>query len=266
MGRERRERHHPTARRSLRARRAARPRRHGRGAPRPRPPARPRPVAVKMLRTDLARDPSFQARFRREAQSAASLNHPAIVAVYDTGEDRRDRRRPAAPVHRHGVRRGHDAARAHGTRAAGCCRSARWRSPPACSSALDYSHRHGIVHRDIKPANVMLTPHRRGQGHGLRHRPRGRRHRRDDDPDRRRSSAPRSTSRPSRPAARRSTPAPTSTPPAACSTSCSPAGRRSSATRRSSVAYQHVREDAAAAVGDRPRDRRRGSTRSCSRR
>src|SRR5207237_2539660 len=45
-----------------------------------------RRVAVKLLRTDLARDPSFQARFRREAQSAASLNHPNIVAVYDTGE------------------------------------------------------------------------------------------------------------------------------------------------------------------------------------
>src|SRR6186997_1267833 len=46
-----------------------------------------RTVAVKTLRADLARDPSFQARFRREAQSAASLNHPAIVAVYDTGEE-----------------------------------------------------------------------------------------------------------------------------------------------------------------------------------
>ena len=46
-----------------------------------------REVAVKVLRSDLARDPSFQVRFRREAQAAASLNHPAIVAVYDTGEE-----------------------------------------------------------------------------------------------------------------------------------------------------------------------------------
>src|SRR5262245_66244705 len=46
-----------------------------------------RVVGVKTLRDDLARDQTFQARFRREAQSAASLNHPSIVAVYDTGED-----------------------------------------------------------------------------------------------------------------------------------------------------------------------------------
>ena len=45
-----------------------------------------RDVAVKVLRADLARDPQFQLRFRREAQNAAALNHPAIVAVYDTGE------------------------------------------------------------------------------------------------------------------------------------------------------------------------------------
>src|SRR5690606_14108387 len=46
-----------------------------------------REVAVKVLRSDLARDPSFLQRFRREAQSAAGLNHPSIVAVYDSGED-----------------------------------------------------------------------------------------------------------------------------------------------------------------------------------
>ncbi|MGQ7352855.1 protein kinase domain-containing protein, partial [Quadrisphaera oryzae] len=46
-----------------------------------------RRVAIKLLRSDMARDPVFQARFRREAQSTAGLNHPAIVAVYDTGED-----------------------------------------------------------------------------------------------------------------------------------------------------------------------------------
>lgn len=46
-----------------------------------------RTVAIKRLRIDLASDPTFQARFRREAQSAASLNHPSIVAVYDTGEE-----------------------------------------------------------------------------------------------------------------------------------------------------------------------------------
>ena len=46
-----------------------------------------RRVAIKILKPELARDPAFLARFRREAQSAASLNHPNVVAVYDTGED-----------------------------------------------------------------------------------------------------------------------------------------------------------------------------------
>jgi len=49
-----------------------------------------RTVAIKTLRSDLATDPSLHARFRREAQNAAGLNHPSIVSVYDTGEDELD--------------------------------------------------------------------------------------------------------------------------------------------------------------------------------
>ena len=69
-----------------------------------------RTVAIKLLRIDLARDPSFQARFRREAQSAAALNHPNIVAVYDTGEEPMLDGVRRRAVHRHGVRAGRDAA------------------------------------------------------------------------------------------------------------------------------------------------------------
>lgn len=67
-----------------------------------------RVVAIKMLRSDLARDSVFQARFRREAQSAASLNHANIVAVYDTGEEMLTgpEGRYLRAVHRDGVRRG----------------------------------------------------------------------------------------------------------------------------------------------------------------
>ena len=113
-----------------------------------------RDVAVKVLRADLARDPGSYLRFRREAQNAGALNHPAIVAVYDTGVTEtttgavpyivmefvdgitlRDTVRddgPMEPVHAIEV------------------------IADACQ-ALDFSHQHGIIHRDVKPANIMIS-------------------------------------------------------------------------------------------------------------
>jgi serine/threonine-protein kinase len=113
-----------------------------------------RPVAVKVLRKDLARNPAMQERFRLEAQNAADLNHPNIVAVYDTGDqvegeltipyivmefvdgevlrDMLSRDGPPPP------------------------RRALEIVADICV-ALDFSHRHGVVHRDIRPGNVMLN-------------------------------------------------------------------------------------------------------------
>ncbi len=115
-----------------------------------------RVVAVKRLRTDLAGDATFQHRFRREAQSSASLNHPAIVAVYDTGEE------PGAD----GVPQPYIVMEyVAGRTLRDILREGRKILPERALeitsgvlSALDYSHRAGIIHRDIKPANVMLTP------------------------------------------------------------------------------------------------------------
>ena len=119
-----------------------------------------RRVAIKILRPDLARDPDFQVRFRREAQSAAALNHPNIVAVYDTGEDRLDGEDGAPQVVvPYIVMEFVDGMTLRQLLSAGR-RLLPERALEIASgvlSALDYAHRHGIVHRDIKPANVMLT-------------------------------------------------------------------------------------------------------------
>jgi len=118
-----------------------------------------RTVAIKLLRPDLARDPQFQARFKREAQAVAALNHPSIVAVFDTGD--------------HAVPGGHDDTvrvpyivmeYVAGKTIRDLIRAKEVTIDQAIDfslgvlSALDYSHKAGIVHRDIKPANVMFCP------------------------------------------------------------------------------------------------------------
>ena len=117
-----------------------------------------RDVAIKMLRADLARDPSFLNRFRREAQSSAGLNHPAIVAVYDTGQDHTGLGSDAADVPYIVMEFVEGQTLREVLKVEG-------RLPPRRAmeivaevcGALDFSHRNGIVHRDIKPANVMIT-------------------------------------------------------------------------------------------------------------
>ncbi|MDT0212530.1 Stk1 family PASTA domain-containing Ser/Thr kinase [Rothia sp. ARF10] len=118
-----------------------------------------RPVAIKMLRSDLARDQSFIKRFRREAQSSAGLNHSSIVAVYDSGEDHTIESggaRVAVPymvmeyVEGRTLREVLSAEGKLKTEEA-------LRVTEGVLDALGYSHRMGIVHRDIKPANVMIS-------------------------------------------------------------------------------------------------------------
>ncbi|GAA2368529.1 Stk1 family PASTA domain-containing Ser/Thr kinase [Dactylosporangium salmoneum] len=114
-----------------------------------------RDVAIKTLRTDLARDATFQLRFRREAQNAASLNHPAIVAVYDTGEERgpAGEELPYIVMEFVNGRTLKEVLAAEGRLMP---RRALEITADICA-ALEFSHRHGIIHRDIKPGNVMLT-------------------------------------------------------------------------------------------------------------
>ena len=113
-----------------------------------------RGVAVKMLRVELARDVSFRERFRREAQNSGRLNHPAIVAVYDTGDTVVDGIAvPYIVMERVHGRTLRDIVREEGPLTP--TRAAEILLPVA--EALQVSHDAGIIHRDVKPANIMIT-------------------------------------------------------------------------------------------------------------
>lgn len=113
-----------------------------------------RGVAVKVLRLDLARDATFRERFRKEAQNSGSLNHPAIVAVYDTGETTIDGVAvPFIVMERVFGSTLREVLNEDGPMSAA---DAAELLIPVCD-ALEISHHAGIIHRDIKPANIMLT-------------------------------------------------------------------------------------------------------------
>lgn len=108
-----------------------------------------REVAVKILRSDLAKDPTFVSRFRKEAKAAAGLNHPGVVAVYDSGEE-------PAPYIVMELVSGHTLRELiHGGERLPLDRALEIGA--GILEAVNYSHQRGIVHRDIKPANVMIT-------------------------------------------------------------------------------------------------------------
>ncbi len=109
-----------------------------------------RKVAVKVLRSDLARDPSFLARFRKEALAAAGLNHPGIVAVYDSGEEGLNSYIVMELVNGHTLRE-------ELQNPTGLTVERSLEIIEGVLEALSYSHENGIIHRDIKPGNIMLT-------------------------------------------------------------------------------------------------------------
>jgi serine/threonine-protein kinase len=108
-----------------------------------------REVAVKILHARYADDRSFLLRFRREAQSAASLNHPNIVAVYDAGDADG---RPFIVMELVRGRSLRDLTRSERITAGRAIEIV-----GDAALALDYAHEHGLIHRDIKPGNILLS-------------------------------------------------------------------------------------------------------------
>jgi serine/threonine-protein kinase len=108
-----------------------------------------RRVAVKVLHQGLTDDESFLRRFRAEAQSAAALNHPNILAVYDWGDDEHEPYLVTEYLGGGSLRGMLDAGRrlsVSQTLIVGL----------EAARALDYAHKRGFVHRDIKPANLLF--------------------------------------------------------------------------------------------------------------
>jgi serine/threonine-protein kinase len=109
-----------------------------------------RPVAVKVLHANFASDQSFVARFRREAQAAANLSHPNIVAIYDWGQEAGTYFMVMELIRGQTLRQI--------LRTEGALLPRRVAEIGAeTAAALAIAHQHGVYHRDIKPGNIMIT-------------------------------------------------------------------------------------------------------------